>query len=265
MTQSAEIEDITAASLMERLQQETKRTGDPRPVATLARVVEACDDILSGGAARRARAAKEDPQVFDPDFVKLTPRVIGLYVRFRARLDRGPTEWTGPHSSTIRGWRELAEYVRLRAAEAYRPGRPKRPTPSSRKTDEIVDGIENMHDRARLRETVARGRETKRQLDIMSEGLRKKFPEIDIDALREGRPFVTKVQGPQARSAIGADDVKLIRRLVSRLQNNDELDEFDLIYRSGRVKREGGLDLVPPEEMKLLERLAGLEGTAGGG
>jgi len=196
--------------------------------------------------------------IFDPDFVKLNPRVIGLYIRFRARLDKGPTDWTGPHPSTIRGWQELAQYIQLRAAEADRPGRPKRPAPSTRKTDQIIDGIDNMHDRAQLREAVARGREAKRQLDIMSEALRK-YPEIDIEALREGRSFATKVRGPQAQSAIGPDDVKLIRRLVSRLQDSDGLDEFDLIYRGGRVKREGGLDLVPPEEMKLLGRLAGLE------
>jgi hypothetical protein len=258
MTQPTEIEGITADSLMEMLLREVKRTGDPRPVATLARVVEACDEILSGAAARRAKTAKEDPQIFDPDFVKLNPRVIGLYIRLRARLDKGPTDWTGPHPSTIRGWKELAQYVQLRAAEANRPGRPKRPTPGSRKTDEVIDGIENLHDRAQLRELIAKGRETKRQLDIMCEAIRK-YPEIDIDALREGRSFATKVQGPQAQSAVGPEDVKLIRRLVARLQDEDHLDELDLIYRSGRVKREGGLDLVFPEEMRLLERLAGLE------
>lgn len=257
-------EAVTAELLMDRLQEGAKRLGDDRPVATLARVVEACDEILSGAAVRRAKAAKEDWRIFDPDFVKLTPRVIGLYVRLRARLDKGQTTWTGPHPTTIRGWQELAEYVRLRAAEAHRPGRPKRPAPSSRKADEIVDGIENLHDRAQLREAVAKGREAKRQLDIMTEALRK-YPEIDIEALREGRSFATKVQGPQAQSAIGPSDVKLIRRLVSRLQDCDGLDEFDLIYRGGRVKREGGLDLVPPEEMRLLERLAGLEGEGATG
>jgi hypothetical protein len=258
MSGAAEIEGVTAESLMARLQDEAKRTGDPRPVATLAHVVEACDEILSGAAAKRARAAKQGPQIFDPAFVKLNPRVIGDYVRFRARLDKVPTEWSGPHPSTIRGWKELAQYVQLRAAEAHRPGRPKRPSPSSRKTDEIVDGIENMHDRAQLREAIARGREARRQLDIMVAALRR-YPEIDIDGLREGRSVATKVQGPQAQSAIGPEDVKLIRRLVARLQDNDQLDEFDLIYRSGRVKREGGLDLVLPEEMKLLERMAGFE------
>jgi hypothetical protein len=258
MTQPTETESVSADALMGRLQEEAKRTGDPRPLATLARVVEACDEILSGAAARRARAAKEDAQIFDPDFVKLNARIIGLYVRLRARLDKGATEWTGPHPSTIRSWKELVQYVQLRAAEAHRPGRPKRPAPSTRKTDQIIDGIENMHDRAQLREMIAKGRQAKRELDIMSEALRK-YPEIDIDALREGRSFVTKVRGPQAQSAIGPDDVKLIRSLVARLQDNDQLDEFDLIYRSGRLKRDGGLDLVLPEEMRLLERLAGLE------
>lgn len=92
----------------------------------------------------------------------------------------------------------------------------------------------------------------------MCEALRK-HPEVNIDALLQGQPFSPKVQGPEAQSAIGPDDVKLIRRLVTRLQDNDHLDEFELIYRSGRVKMDGGLDLVFPEEMKLLERLAGLK------
>ena len=95
----------------------------------------------------------------------------------------------------------------------------------------------------------------------MCEALRKD-PAIDIDALREGRSFATKAQGPQAQSAIGPDDVKLIRRLVSRLRDNDELEEFELIYLGGRAKREGGLELVLPEEMKLLERLAWLENAS---
>ncbi len=49
-----------------------------------------------------------------------------------------------------------------------------------------------------------------------------------------------------------------------RLQDNSELEEFDLIYRSGRVKMGigAGFDLIYPEEMRLLERLAGLESTA---
>lgn len=51
---------------------------------------------------------------------------------------------------------------------------------------------------------------------------------------------------------------------MRRLRDNDELEEFDLVYRSGRVKMSqgAGLDLIYPEEMRLIERLAGLEGTA---
>jgi hypothetical protein len=73
-----------------------------------------------------------------------------------------------------------------------------------------------------------------------------------------------KIDGPQPQSVISADDTKTIRKVVARLRDNDELEEFDLIYRSGRVKMGvgAGLDLIFPEEMKLLERLAGLGATS---
>jgi hypothetical protein len=181
-----------------------------------------------------------------------------MYVRFRARLDKGKTEWTGPVATTIRSDKDLMAYLKLRDVESKRPGRPKRPTPRSRRADEIIDRIDNIHDQALLREVLAKAREAKRQLDIMVSALRK-HPEIDVDALREGQYSPRKIDGPLAQSAISADDTKLIRKLAARLQDNAELDVFDLIYSGGRVKTEAGDDLVYPEEMRLLTRLAGLE------
>jgi len=263
MTQMDESETVTADSLMSRLQAEAKRASDLRRVGTLARLVEACDEILAGDAYKRAKSARQDPEFFNPNFVKLNSRVIEAYVRFRARLEKGETEWTGPVASTIRGEKDLMTYLKLRDAESKRPGKPKRPTPQSRRADEIIDRIDNIHDQALLREILAKAREAKRQLDIMVDALRK-HPEINVDALREGQYTPRKVDGPQAQSAIGADDTKLIRKIVTRLQDSDQLEEFDLIYRSGRVKMSlgAGLDLIYPEEMRLLERLAGLDGAA---
>ena len=261
MTQVGESETVTADSLMGRLQAEAKRASDVRRLGTLARLVEACDEILSGDAYKRAKSAGQDPEVFNPNFVKLNSRVIETYVRFRARLDKGKTEWIGPVATTIRGEKDLMTYLKLRDAESKRPGKPKRPTPQSRRADEIVDRIDNIHDQALLREILAKAREAKRQLNIMVDALRK-HPEIDVDALREGRHSPRKIEGPRAQSAIGTDDTKLIQKLVARLRDNDELEEFDLVYRSGRVKMDigAGLDLIYPEEMRLLERLAGLDG-----
>ena len=89
-------------------------------------------------------------------------------------------------------------------------------------------------------------------------------PEIDVERLREGQYTPRKIDGPRAQSAIGAEDTKLIRKFVSRLRDKAALEEFDLTYSSGRVKmyNRGGLDLIYPEEMRLLERLAGLETMA---
>lgn len=245
-----------AESLMGRLQAEAKRASDERRVGTLSRLVEACDEILSGGAYKRAKSVKQDPEIFNPNFVKLNSRVIESYVRFRARLDKGGTEWTGPVATTIRGDKDLMTYLKLRDAESNRPGRPKRHTPQSKRADEIIDRIDSIHDQALLRDVLAKAREAKRQLDIMVAALRK-HPEIDVDALREGQYTPRKIDGPHAQSAIGAEDTKLIRKLMTRLRDNSALEEFDLIYRGGRVKMDmgAGLDLIYPEEMRLLERL----------
>jgi hypothetical protein len=261
MTNADESETVTAEILMARLQAEAKRASDERRAGTLSRLVEACDDILLGNAYKRAKSAKQDPEIFNPNFVKLNSRVIEMYVRFRARL--GAKEWTGPVATTIRGDKDLTTYVKLRDAEANRPGRPKRQTPQSKRADEIIDRIESIHDQALLRDVLAKAREAKRQLDIMVAALRK-HPEIEVDALAEGQYTLRKIDGPQAQSAIGAADAKLIRRLVTRLNDNALLEDFGLVYRSGRVKMDMGtnLDLIYPEEMKLLERLAGIDGAA---
>lgn len=261
---SREDENVSADSLMGRLQAEAKRVSDIRRIGTLARLVEACDEILSGEAYKRAKSARQDPEAFNPNFVKLNSRLIEMYVRFRARLEKGEKEWTGPVATTIRREKDLMTYLKLRDAEANRPGKPKRPTSRSRRADEIIDRIDNIHDQALLREVLAKAREAKRQLDIMVDALRK-HPEIDVDALREGRYTRRKVDGPEAQSVMSADDTKVIRELVARLHDKDELDDFDLVYRIDRVKSEdSGLELIKPKEMKLLERLAGLEGAAAG-
>lgn len=266
MSAAAEIETVSAGSLMERLQSEARRADDPRRIGTLARLVEACDELLSGGAYSLAKSARHDPERFNPNFVKLNSKLIENYVRLRQRLEGGSSEWTGPVQTTIRKDKDLMTYLRLRAEEQNTPGRKKNPSPRRRKVDQVVDEIEGIHDQALLRETIAQGREWKTKLDVMLAALRK-MPEIDIEALWAGKPQRPRVTGPASPSAIGADEAQLLRKLVKRLQDNAGLEDFQLVFRLGRLKMDGGtgLDLVYPTEMKLLERLAGFgEGGADG-
>jgi hypothetical protein len=129
-----------------------------------------------------------------------------------------------------------------------------------------IGRVEEARRHDQIRAAVERGRKWKNDLDIFVEACRK-LPEIDIDLLREGKHPKRHVDAPDASSAMRPDDVRVIRELVMRLQDNGYLEDLELVYRSGRVKMSHGLgrDLIMPEEMQLLERLAGLDamGVAG--
>lgn len=75
----SEVETSMAETLMGQLQSEAARSGDARRIGTLARLVEACDEILSGEAYKRAKSAKVDPERFNPNFVKLNSQTIHQY------------------------------------------------------------------------------------------------------------------------------------------------------------------------------------------
>ncbi|GAA2857857.1 hypothetical protein GGQ99_002333 [Aminobacter niigataensis] len=261
MTQ--ENETVTAESLMGRLQAEANRSGDARRIGTLARLVEACDEIMSGDAYKRAKSAKLDPERFNPNFVKLNSQAIHQYVLLRDRLERGKSEWKGPVATTIRGEKDLMTYLKLRDEEAKRPGKPRMRGPRTRKLDELVDAIEGISDQALLRQALADGRAWKRELDILLATLRK-LPEVDVDALREGR-VLSNARNGQGGSALTPDDTQILRKLLARLRDNDALADFGLISRNGRVKMDiaPGLDLIYPEELGLLARLAGIAEIAG--
>lgn len=153
-------------------------------------------------------------------------------------------------------------YLRLRDEEAKRPAKPRLRGPRTRKLDQIVDAIDGISDQALLRQALADGRAWKRELDILLATLRK-LPEVDIDALREGR-VQSKARITQGGSALSPDENQILRKLLARLRDNDVLTDFGLISRNGRVKMDiaPGLDLIYPEELGLLARLAGISEMA---
>lgn len=268
MTQLPENENEieTADSLMEQLKAEAERRGDPRRLATLSRLVQACNDLQSGAAYRQAKAARETfAEIYDPRFLNLRSKLVSHYVDYRRRIEGSGSEWTGPHDVTIRRHPEWMTYLSLRRQESG-PSRKKRRSEGSKRLDDMIDRIPDVFERDQIRAAVERGRKWKNDLDIFVEACRK-LPEIDIDLLREGKHPKRHVDAPDASSVMRPDDVRVIRELVMRLQDNGYLEDLELVYRSGRVKMSHGLgrDLIMPEEMQLLERLAGLDamGVAG--
>lgn len=255
---TASDDTLTAEALMKRLVSEAERIGDARRLGTLSRLVEACDELLTGEAYRRAKAARREPEFFNPNFLRLNSNTVHQYVRLRAHLDGGGTSWTGPVATTIRAEKDLMAYLKLREQEAKRPGAARSRRPRSRKLDEIVDGLQSITDQAVLRQALADGRQWKRELDILLATLRL-LPDFDVDAFREGK--VLAPGGAEGgRVAIAPEDAKTLRKLLARLRDNDALSDFGLVFRSGRVKMDfaPGTDLVLPEEVSLLERLSGI-------
>jgi hypothetical protein len=254
-------EEVTAQSLMARLASEARRSGDARRIGTLARLVEACDEILSGEAYKRAKTAKLDPELFNPNFVRLKSNIVHQYVLLRKKLEGGNSQWNGPVATTIRAEKELMAYLALREREAERPKRPRYKGPRTRRLDEIVDRIEGISDQAVVRQALADGRAWKRELDILLAALRQLLPHIDIDALREGKALFTNPREPAVVAGLAPQDEHVLRKLVARVQDAEFLSEFGLVNRNGRLKMDiaPGLDLIFPEELQLLVRLSGAE------
>lgn len=250
---------ITAETVMDRLISEAKRIGDGRRLGTLSRLVEACDDILSGEAYRMAKGAKVDPEFFNPNFVRLNSNAVHQYVRLRARLEGGGTSWTGPVATTIRAEKDLMAYLKLREQGVNRPGRPRSRRRRSQKLEEIVDGLQSITEQAILRQALADGRRWKRELDIVLSTLRR-LPEVDIDALREGK-ILSGFPPADGAATLSPEDSATLRKLLARLKDNDGLSEFGLVFRNGRLKMDSapGTDLLLPEEFSLLRRLSGTE------
>jgi hypothetical protein len=195
----------TADSLMERLEAEAKRRGDPRRLVTLSRLVQACNDLQSGAAYRQAKAARETfAEIYDPRYLNLRSKLVSHYVDYRRRIEGPSSEWTGPHDVTIRRHPEWMTYLRLRRDEAG-SSKKKRRTEGSKRLDDMIDHIPDVFERDQIRAAVERGRKSRNDLNILIEACRK-LPEIDIDLLREGKHPKRHVEEPLPRAvALSAD------------------------------------------------------------
>ncbi|MCO6388936.1 hypothetical protein [Aliihoeflea sp. 40Bstr573] len=258
---SSSDQNSLAEQLMDRLRSAARMAGDRRRLGTLARLVEACDEILSGAAYHRAKSVGENPESFNPQFPKLNPRIIETYVRLRKRTEKGSSEWTGPVGTTIRADRELRDYVKLRFAEVSAPKRSKARSNRAHQLEEIVNTVPGLTGQAMLRQALAEGRQWKRQFDILSAALRQ-GPVADIEGLRKGRLSITDI------SSLSSREQEILQHFVCRLKDAKTLAEFGLTYSGDRIKMDyaPGSDLVVAEELRLLEKMAGLgdPGAVGG-
>lgn len=259
------VDPLTSEVIWQRLYHEAQgelqagnKQADAR-LETLTRLKVLCDDILSGNAIMLAQKGQHDRVPFRAK--KVNEKAVFAYNRMRG--------WKGPHPVTIRKSDGYRTYVNARENEVDRPKPTKPRTEAGREVDKAVDQIADMEARDTVRRELELGRKAKAELNNMLH-LITLIPGLDLDALKENR---RKGEALEFIS-VGIDEPrrKILLKMLVRLTDNDGfLKEFDLIFRSGRIKigYGTGRDLIFPEEISVLSYLAdfrpepdGSEGTA---
>lgn len=259
---AAEKDEAVASLLAALLDDARRRERSASMLATLSRLVEACNDIESGRAAELAAKAGVEQVKLRPGLNKITSVAIEAYVRVRRALDGHPdSEWTGPGAVTVRSTRSYNNYVKARADRVVSRKR-SRPTDRDRRLEEIVGNLAAAEDRNELRWALEEGRKARRREVLMLRAIRTLQPDFDLDQLLSGNSGDST--GPRSATDLAPADLQLLRRLVRRLTSGDDLRIFGLTFSAGRVKMTAppSSRLIEKDEVALLLKLAGLPGRS---
>lgn len=268
---TSDIPAVSATQILERLRIEAQALGRPEQrLATLDRLEEACNDIASGKAAEYVQAAaRAEPSfkgTYDTYFkrppIAIRPPRIEEYVKARRTLDQRKgikSIWTGPTGVTIRGEAEgMLAYVRRREAEQDNPGKKVKRSPA---LEDYIDQIPDLSGRQAVRFALDDGREAKRQLHLLKQGLLK-IPGIDVHAILGQRSGSSALPAPveSASPTLGLSEAETeaLQKLVERLTDSTALAGHDLEYDGNRIKNKATkAALVEKPELAVLKRLAG--------
>lgn len=223
------------------------------PLASLARVVEACDAIISGDAATLAQSLDLHTDFLRPVRTPLNSRTIDAYIRLREIVDRRasrPTEWLGPRDATIRRT-ELKKYVDTR-----RDGMAAKPRPSSgsraRRVEEIVGSLSSPEARQDLRFTLEQGYVAQRELKLLKKALETTSSGVDLSSLFAGRSAA-------APAALTMDEParRALAQLAAKLQDPQHLRHFGLTNDGRRIKlaQAPGTQMIEKAELEALMSL----------
>lgn len=246
----------TASDLiMMRLIQEAEENGSPTRLGTLARLKEACDDILSGQALEIAREHGWNKTYFRRDR-RLVPKSVGEYRRMKNFVARAATN-LGPTHDTIAHDEDLLAYVRAREAEQQAARRPLRKGTRARRSDDIIAEKLDFNEQAVVRAELEDGRLARRRYDTIAAFFHK-LSGVDLGSLER---FSFDDVAKSIRGQLNGDDRQAMSNLVSRLSDDELLMSLGLIRDSGggiRIDWGPGTVLVRSEEMRVLIRIAGL-------
>ncbi len=212
---------------------------------TLERLAQACNDISVG------RAAKIVKEAYGKDFglklnPKVTPSSVDRYVRARRIKD---ASWTGPTRAFIQNDPSLLAFVRAYEDERAKPHTPRRSYPSRRRLEEAIETISNDEDRIFVRLELEKLRRTRRELEVLREGLRK-MPPIGIERILNRETDDVQVESKLAST---------LRPLVVRLLDYEDMSRVGLEMVDGRlISRTTRQAIVKKAEMDVLLKSVGM-------
>jgi len=246
----------TSEDIMARLIANAKKSErGQRTIETLTRLKIACDDIASGRAVSIARKAAEDSGPFEVKPPRINSRIVGEYIKIMRRIE-GEAKWPGPHQSTLRADENFKLYLDARQTEARGSREGRRPGGTrARSINGIVAKISDAAERLTMMQTIEKGREAQRQLQVLQTAIPKLWA-VDIDAIIDGN-----VTPADNGSDLTVADRLAVRSLVAKLTDNRELREFGLFCEDDRVKAMAGTgaSLISKTELALLRRLAKID------
>jgi len=246
---------VTSGEIMKTLRQQARDNESETRLRTLARLEEACNDIVSGQALEFARKHGWDLSFFLPHR-RLVPNSVDQYRRMRKFADP-KSDWTGPTKDTIAHDEGLKGYVSARDAERDQARRPPRRATKAGSVDEIIAAKLDFNELQLVRTALERGRQAKLKFDTLAAF----FHRLSAVDLRQYDTFSYEDVARSIRGQISGDDREVLSQLADRLQDNELLVGMGLVFRNGRVKMDfsPGTDLVKPAELRVLVRLAGLD------
>lgn len=253
---SEESDGLLSTQIMARLVQEAKDNGSDRRVGTLARLKEACDDIVSGRALELARKKGWRTTYFHPH-----RRLVALSVHEYRKLKQSlspRTEPPGPTKDTIAHDEGLSDYLRARDNERNGARPPARKGTRARRTDEILLEKLDFNDQTTIRTELEDGRLARLRYNTLAAF----FHKLSGVDLRSRESFSFEEVDAEIRGQISGDDRQALASLVARLHDNRALAGMGLQYvdRTGKVMTDlGDLVLVTAAEMRVLVRLSGLD------
>ncbi|TAZ42052.1 hypothetical protein [Rhizobium ruizarguesonis] len=248
-------DEPVSAKIMSRLLQEARDNGSVRRLGTLARLKEACDDIISGRALELAREKNWPLNYFHPHR-RLVARSVHEYRRLRQYISPR-TEEPGPTKDTIAHDDDLSSYLRARDEERKDARPPSRRGTRALRSDEIIMAKLEFSEQAIVRAELEEGRLARLRFNTLAAF----FHKLSGVDLQNRESFSFEDVSREIKRQIANDDRLAIADLVARLHDNRFLAGIGLQYepQSGRVMTDiGDLVLVPANELRVLVRLSGL-------